>query len=222
MRFSDDFDGHSLDGSKWLPSRDGNRSGAFNPDREGAYFDPTNVRVANGQLDLTLEDAPGTKVSGTTYQWSSGAVSTEGKFAFGDNSYLEARIKVPTSDGLWPAFWTAVPGPRPPETDVFEFFGTQKQSRPKFNYHPPTGPHTGPQVYGDPAVDYRQGWHTYGLLRQDGVLTPYVDGVAYPEASVTGADARQHHIILNLSAYAGRAPAPGSTMSVDWVRVWTR
>ena len=219
--FSDDFDSEKLDGRKWLASRDGYRSGAFNPDKEGAYFDPENVALSGGQLHLTLRDAPGTRVWGKTYAWSSGAVTTQGRFAFGDGSYVAARIQLPTSDGLWPAFWTAVPDRWPPETDIFEFFGTHQQARPRFNYHPPTGQHHGARLYGDTDVDYRQGWHTYGLLRQGGVLTPFVDGVAYPEASVTGGDSLQHYLILNLSAYAGHHPEPGSSMAVDWVRVWT-
>jgi beta-glucanase (GH16 family) len=219
--FSDEFDSGELDGRKWLASRDGYRSGAFNPNKEGAYFDPENVTVAGGQLHLTLRDAPGTRVWGKTYAWSSGAVTTQGTFAFGDNSFVAARIRLPTSDGLWPAFWTAVAGRWPPETDIFEFFGTQQQARPRFNYHPPTRAHGGSRLYGETDVDYRQGWHTYGLLRQGGVLTPFVDGVAYPEASVTGGDSLQHYLILNLSAYAGHDPEPGSSMAVDWVRVWT-
>jgi beta-glucanase (GH16 family) len=219
--FSDDFSGDKLDGSTWLASRDGYRSGAFNPDKEGAYFDPENVAVSGGQLHLTLRDSPGTQVWGKTYAWSSGAVTSQGRFTFGDRSYVAARIHLPTSDGLWPAFWTAVEDRWPPETDIFEFFGTQQQARPRFNYHPPTTPHGGSRLYGETDVDYRQGWHTYGLLRQGGVLTPFVDGVAYPEASVTGGDNLQHYLILNLSAYAGHHPEPGSSMAVDWVRVWT-
>jgi beta-glucanase (GH16 family) len=221
LAFSDDFSGDQLSRKKWLASRDGHRSGAFNPDKEGAYFDPKNVTVSGGQLHLTLRDAPGTRVWGKSYRWASGAVTTQGRFTFGDGSYVAARIHLPTSDGLWPAFWTAVPNRWPPETNIFEYFGTQQQTRPRFNYHPPTGPHRGTRPYGEADVDYRQGWHTYGLLRQGGVLTPYVDGVAYPEASVAGADSLRHFLILNLSAYAGHDPEPGSRMSVDWVRVWT-
>ena len=221
LAFADEFGGTRLDGRKWRDSRDGHVSGAYNPDKENAYYDPANVHVAGGQLHLTLRAAPGSEVWGHDYAWSSGAVTTEDRFTLGDDSYVAARVKLPTSDGLWPAFWTAVPHHWPPETDIFEFFSTARQSRPKFDYHPAGGGHVGARSYGEADVDYRQGWHTYGLLRQDGVLTPYLDGVAQPQVSVAGADTLQHYLVLNLALYSGHQPAAGSTLSVDWVRVWT-
>ena len=220
--FGDDFDGGRLDGRRWLASRDGARSGPFNPHREAAYFDPEAVTVEDGRLRMTLQEAPDVKVWGRTYQWSSGAVSTADRFSVGDESFVAARVKLPVSDGLWPSFWLAAPDRWPPETDIFEYFGTHKQSRPKFNYHPPTGKHTGPEYYGEEDVDYRVGWHTYGLLRQDGVLTPYVDGIAYPEASVVDQDDLSRFLVLNLSLYRGHQPSPGSALQVDWVKVWER
>jgi len=218
LAFADEFNGSSVDTTKWYPSRDGYSDGAFNPATEGAYFNPTNATVADGVLSLTIKSDP-ESVWGTNYAWSSGC--TTSKYQFGALAYVEARIYVPTSDGLWPAFWSVPTGQWPPEVDMFEFFDTSGQSRPSFNYHPTAGGQTGPSMYGAHGVDYRTSWHIYGLLRQGAKLTPYLDGIAYPSVAVSGADTLNQAIILNLSAYAGSHPTMGTAMKVDYVHVYT-
>jgi beta-glucanase (GH16 family) len=144
-----------------------------------------------------------------------------------DGDYVEARVWIPTGDGLWPAFWTLPDELWPPEIDIFELFDTSVQDRPTFVYHFPgpvgvDGPRKG-AVYGAPTTDYRDSWHTYGMLRSNGVIVPFVDGVAYPEQGVpAGADALPQFLMFNLAVYAGKQPAAGTRMMIDWVRVWHR
>lgn len=231
--FDDEFAGTVLDASKWRPNRSGGaaQDAPFNVGVEGAYFDPTQVTVAGGQLALTVDTTKSATIGGTTYPWASGTVSTEGFYTMPDGAYLEARIFVPaaTGDGtgLWPAFWAVVSGRWPPEIDVFEYFNTAAadQARPYFNYHydPGTGAtQTGPSPYGVATQDYRGSWHTYGVLRSGGTATPYLDGIAYPGVAATGiVDTLPYFVILNLSVYASGTPRNGAQMLVDWVRVWT-
>jgi len=222
--FSDDFNGTALDTTKWRPNRSGgnNVDGPFNPSSEGATFAPANVTVADGNLVFTIKAAP-TRVGGKAYPLTSGTVSSDGRYALRDGEYVEARILIPQGDGLWPAFWAMTPNSWPPEIDGFEFFNTASQSAPRFNYHPIGGGQSGPKAYGAPGVDYRGGWHTYGWLRKSGVLTPFVDGVAYPQAGASGVDNGVYFIVLNLSVYQGHSPTAGAgatQMKIDWVRAW--
>ena len=225
--FSDEFDGTSIDRSTWRVNRYGGTSqdGAFNPDIEGAYYSPDNVSVVDGAAVLTFRSDPAT-VDGRAYTHSSGTISSQGAFQLQDGDYVEARVLVPTGDGLWPAFWTLPEDRWPPEIDIFEFFDTSQRALPEFVYHAPDGSVPAPSAgreYGDPAVEYRDSWHTYGMLRSGGRLVPYLDGVAHPENGVAvGADALPQFIVLNLAMYAGHQPVDGTAMRIDWVRAWHR
>jgi beta-glucanase (GH16 family) len=222
--FGDEFEAASLDLTRWRSNRSG--GGAidkpFNEKDEAAAFTPDNVTVQAGALVFTLRSQP-TDVNGRTYPLTSGTVSTQGTFDLRDGDYAEARVWVPKGDGLWPAFWAVTETSWPPEIDGFEFFDTAQQSRPRFNFHFRDGRQTGPSAYGEPDVDYRDSWHTYGWLRKDGVVTPYLDGRAYPGVAAHGVGPRDYFLILNLSVQAGHHPetGPGQTqMKVDWVRAW--
>jgi len=221
--FDDEFNGTTLDTTKWAPNRYGYDYGGdtpFNPSAEDAWFGSGNVSVSNGNLALTIKSEPKT-LSGKTYPYSSGVVQSAQHFLMKPGSYVEARISVPKCDGCWPAFWTVSPNTWPPELDIFEFFGTQNadQSRPFFNYHPPAGGQTGPRAYGASTTDFRGTFHTYGMLWDGTKAIPYVDGVAYPGATSSMTSLSQE-LILNLSVQAGHKPAAGSQMLVDWLRVW--
>lgn len=224
--FGDEFDGAVIDRGTWRVNRYGGRGddGAFNPSAEGAYYSPANVGVENGCAYLEIRPDPAV-VEGTSYTHSSGMLSSQGALELEDGDYVEARVWIPSGDGLWPAFWTLPDDRWPPETDIFELFDTSIQDRPTFVYHFPDEPgvagrRTG-AVYGAPTTDYRDSWHTYGMARSNGVLVPYVDGVAYPDQGVpAGADALPQFLVLNLAVYAGKQPVAGTRMLIDWVRVW--
>jgi beta-glucanase (GH16 family) len=220
--FSDDFDGSSLDRSKWEPNRYGTDHGGDAPfvrSAEDTWFSDKNVAVRNGNLVITIKHEPKT-FSGKTYRFSSGVVQSQQHYLVKTGSYIEARIKVPRCDGCWPAFWTAAPHVWPPELDIFEYFGTETQSRPLFSYHPRTGGVIGPVPYGNPGMDYRDGFHTYGMLWDGYKALPYVDGDAYDVRANRRMTNLKQGLILNLSVERGTNPPPGSQMLVDWVRVW--
>lgn len=223
----DEFGGSALNASWWQPNRYGKNGGdaPFNPDEEAAWFGQDNVAVSDGVLTLTLRSRPRILYD-TRYPYSSGMVQTPADATFGPGTYVEARIEVPRCDGCWPAFWLDPSEGSPPEIDGFEFFDTGKpsESRPSFTYHPPdNSSQIGPGVYGEPGVDYRGTFHTYGILWTDSEIVPYLDGVAYPDVGVTSNIAKgKLAIIINLSVLNGHHPAEGSQLRVDWVRVWSQ
>lgn len=201
VSFQDEFDGTSLDTSKW-----GYQYGCFDPAQhsQAQYTDsPENVSVHDGHLSLTARYSPTkTKWDGsqvprtckngdTTYDapFTSGMITTktkDGKVLYaapGTGFYAEARVKLPTARSSWSAFWgTGTKGgwPANGEIDIFESKGYD----PSFlmsNIHTPragnpkkTQQHQG-AMHGDTASSQTE-WHTYGLLKTADAIEFYFDG----------------------------------------------
>lgn len=201
MSFQDEFDGTSLDTSKW-----GYQYGCFDPAQrsQAQYTDsPDNVAVHDGHLSLTARYSPTkTKWDGsqvprtckngdTTYDapFTSGMITTktkDGKVLYaapGTGFYAEARVKLPAGRSSWSAFWgTGTKGgwPANGEIDIFESKGYD----PSFlmsNIHTPragnpkkTQQHQG-AMHGDTASSQTE-WHTYGLLKTADAIEFYFDG----------------------------------------------
>ena len=201
VSFQDEFDGTSLDTSKW-----GYQYGCFDPAQhsQAQYTDsPDNVAVHDGHLSLTARYSPTkTKWDGsqvprtckngdTTYDapFTSGMITTktkDGKVLYaapGTGFYAEARVKLPAGRSSWSAFWgTGTKGgwPANGEIDIFESKGYD----PSFlmsNIHTPragnpkkTQQHQG-AMHGDTASSQTE-WHTYGLLKTADAIEFYFDG----------------------------------------------
>ena len=98
LTFSDEFDGESLDLSKWGPHND------FGV-RKGGFWSGDQARVEDGNLIISTqykedgEFGPG---------WYTCGLSTYGLFeqAYG---YFECRCILPKGQGLWSAFWMSNP-----------------------------------------------------------------------------------------------------------------
>ena len=100
--WSDEFDGASIDPETWffatgdvsevgLPGGWGNN--------ELQWYLPDNAQVENGVLKITARLET---IEGRNY--TSARINTEDRFAF-RYGRIEARIKLPSGQGLWPAFW---------------------------------------------------------------------------------------------------------------------
>jgi beta-glucanase (GH16 family) len=220
--FADDFDGRALDRSVWQPDRSGEKAGVpFNTDIENGWFSPDNVSVADGSLVFTIGGDDRTNHE-RTYGYSSGMVQSNAAIPLTASRYVEARIRFPRCDGCWPAFWLHPLDRWPPEIDIAEYLESGVKSRPGFNYFDADGKKIGLREYGERGVDYRDEFHTYGVLWEGDRIVPYLDGTPYPEL---GATQNITHgpmmIILNLSVRGGYNTVPGQKMLVDWVRVWS-
>jgi beta-glucanase (GH16 family) len=123
--WSDEFDGEGLpDPQKWSFETDGNAWGWGNGEDQ-FYTDglTENARRENGNLIITaLKETVGGK------QYTSARIRTRGK---GEWRYgrFEARMKLPSGRGIWPAFWmmpasdTYGNWPASGEIDIMEYFG---------------------------------------------------------------------------------------------------
>lgn len=216
--FSDEFNGSTLDPSKWNTGRYTRTTvgdAPFNPKLEAAYYASSQVTVSNGNAHLTIAPSQAT-IGGKNYNFVSGLIQSENHFTLTPGTYVEARVKIDKCSGCWDAFWAQPSGKWPPEIDIFEFF--QPESAPKYNFHPEAGGQSGPTAFGEPHTSYLGQYHTYGML-WDGVrATPYLDGKPY--ATQPASTRIPMYLILNLAVYDGFSPAAGSNMAIDWVRAW--
>lgn len=277
VSFQDEFDGTSLDTSKW-----GYQYGCFDPAQrsQAQYTDsPDNVSVHDGHLSLTARYSPmKTKWDGsqvprtckngdTAYDapFTSGMITTktkDGKVLYaapGTGFYAEARVKLPAARSSWSAFWgTGTKGgwPANGEIDIFESKGYD----PSFlmsNIHTPragnpkkTQQHQG-AMHGDTATSQSE-WHTYGLLKTADAIEFYFDGqmthrvkmsdikgesnpFADPDNNlvlklnhmVGGSYLAKHDnwadkTYVDATKYVSDYEGAGSTMYVDYVRVWEK
>lgn len=225
--FRDEFSDPSINRRKWSTLRGTLKfpySSSYNANKEAASYSRNNVAIENGQAVLTLKRKPEGEDPGHPY--SSGMIHTGNHFSF-KYGYVEARVKVPRCSGCWPAFWmlnAPVDEEWPPEIDVFEFFNTLKDKRPKTNVHWKAGGKNrqwGSKKYGDVKRNYTGGWHTYGLAWNRKRAQVFVDGEPGPIYKTSRhLPKKANYLIFNLALQKGFNPTGERKMAIDYVRVW--
>lgn len=97
LTFQDEFNGTTLDGSKW-------KLGQGDAGIEGpGGNNPANTTVADGKLTLRATTDP-VAFAGTNFAYSTGEISSYMRFKQ-TGGYMEARMRWDHATGLWPAFW---------------------------------------------------------------------------------------------------------------------
>ncbi|MGD0653476.1 MAG: glycoside hydrolase family 16 protein [Thermoguttaceae bacterium] len=175
LLYADEFGGSSVDTQKWITEYPwGQTHDAGN----SAYMLPRNLSVANGVLTETAkrETAPDGKA------FTSGTISTGYNFLNYTYGYAEARIKLPSRLGSFPAFWGLYNG-WPPEADIMEYpIFTSGMNYNKYNIayhytnssgdHASSGGWVNPGGVGDITTDF----HTFGFEWSATALKYYFDG----------------------------------------------
>ena len=213
LLWSDEFNGTSVDTSKWTVynQADGSKS----------WYSPTNVTVSGGELRIANVE------KGTADQWGGGDV--ESASFFPQYKYLEARVKfsVGHSDDWgtwWTVGWTNNSLKWPPEMDIMELQGdTTTNKTPGQTYWWNWAGSGNTYIGRTTGVDESQ-WHTYGLwwTATDSPIF-YVDGLM-TVAPVGPGEGDQWPAKLKLtSSPNSNTRVPGcllATMEVDYVRVY--
>ncbi len=131
LTWSDEFNqpnGSAPDPSKWTVLTGGNGWG--NQELEYYTSRPENLRIENGNLEITARMEAYTATDGVQRPYTSARLQTKGKF---EQLYgrIEARIKIPFGQGVWPAFWMLgsdidkVGWPACGEIDIMENIGKE-------------------------------------------------------------------------------------------------
>lgn len=236
--FEDNFDGNSLDQTKWNPTYNWG-----NTHNHRAYCDPANVLVEDGKLRLKGEHKKHPKAPATAkfnnkeipVDYTSGAIDTKNHFEF-KYGYLEGRFKAPSQSGTWPAFWTLQDG-WPPEIDVLEIPASRKQHHYYLHYTDPSWYSSHGSAWDheasfgghkDDNVDRSAGFHNYAVEWDEGTLSFYFDDKKFASYNrpTEIKQLSEQYIIVNL-AIGGWA---GDDINInenniayfesEWVRVW--
>jgi len=220
LKFSDEFDGASLDLAKWETVYiSGDRT---NNDELEWYVDDADQHVvSDGTLKLIAKKE---SVSGHSY--TSGLISSHASFSQ-TYGYWESRMRLPKGKGLWPAFWT-LPTPQgwPPEIDIMENLGNQPNKVYMTNHW---GTESNDQQYSTSYTgpDFSAGFHVFGMEWSSSSITWYVDGVQRAR-STSGVPTCEMHTILNLAVGGSWPGSPDSStvlpaqLEIDYIRVYKR
>ena len=161
--FTDNFDGNSLDTSRWATYF--NTYGDSN--NEEACLTPNNVSVSNGTLKITAKRETITCPGQPTDSFSSGFISTREKnIYFPAFSRFEIRAKLPHGQGLWPAFWLRhINGASTAELDVMEYFHAQVPGSTTQTLHFPNeiGTNVAKKTTFFETPTTLPGWHTWAV-----------------------------------------------------------
>ena len=149
----------------------------------------------------------------TQQTFLSGALSTHEKFSQ-KYGYFEARIKIPSHVGTFPAFWLfhenrAWEGTQRTEIDIMENLGHAPwYIYNSFHYFKNvTSTYSGdanfikPQPSGQvyTGVDYSQDYHVYAVEWTEGKVVWYIDGQKMSEMYNSEADFEELYLMLNLA-----------------------
>lgn len=241
--WSDEFDradGSAPDPAKWVHDLGG---GVWGNNELEYYTDSrANSRIEGGKLIIEARKESSTGSDGTKWNYTSARLKTQGKasWTFGR---VEARIKLPTGQGIWPAFWmlgtniTKVDWPDCGEIDIMENIG-----REAFTVHGTIhGPgYSGPGGIGGECtvsngIALAKGFHLFSIEWEPELIRWFLDDRPYftvsPAKLPTGKKWAFNHdyfLLLNLAVGGGWPGNPDSTtsfpqrMEVDYVRVYAR
>lgn len=235
--FSEDFNGYSLDGSKW------NTQYRWGPDwiinSESQYYVDTlnqpdfghSPFEFNGEhLTITATRTPDwLRGSARQQEYLSGALTTHNKFNM-RYGYVEMRAKLPKGRGLWPAFWLlhSQDHDRRPEIDVVEMLGHQTDRvYHTYHYYENNSLRSTPsfEAYGP---DYSADFHTYAVQWEPGRIIWYIDGVERNRFENGNVSWEDMYLLVNLAVGGWWAGQPdGSTplparFSIDYIRAYQK
>jgi beta-glucanase (GH16 family) len=239
--WADEFDGAQLDPESWyFEEGDGSQYGIPGwGNNELEWYLPNSAQLENGMLVITAREEA---TNGKNY--TSARINTRDRFAF-RYGRIEARIRLPGGQGIWPAFWLL------PQDDVYGTWAASGEIDIMEAIN--LGASGGNTVHGtlhyggewpnnvssgsgyEVATDATADFHVYALEWDASEMRWYVDDVLYAMQnnwSTAGAlfpapfDER-FYILLNVAVGGNWPGEPDAatvfpaTMEVDWVRVYS-
>ena len=234
LEWSDEFNGEEgtlPDETKWTYDIGTGQNGWGNGELQRYTNNPENVSL-DGKGNLVIS-----AIKNTDGSYTSARIKTEGKFTkkFGR---IEARIKTPSGQGVWPAFWMLgsdidnVGWPQCGEIDIMEQNG-KFSNLTHSTLHGPgySGGNSITAAYGLQNARFDTDFNVYGVEWSQNQIDFFINGLLFKRMTpedVTGEWVynQPFYILLNLAvggSYVGApneyTPFPG-TMHIDYVRVY--
>jgi beta-glucanase (GH16 family) len=245
--WEDDFNGSSLDQSKWVHDiGTGSQYGMWGwGNGELQYYQPQNTTLNNGIAKIEVKEEPNGIIdswSAISY-FSSSKITTKGLFNFRYGK-VEARIKTIDGQGFWPAFWMLPSNgswPCDGEIDIMEQWGNDYLTNSTSGAaHLGTCPYSSSTHFYETSSSYISSgsygddFHTYSVIWKEDTITWYVDEIelfslnpssywSIPSQSTWPFNANEWYIMINL-AITQAGPNSNTVfpnqMEIDYVRVY--
>jgi beta-glucanase (GH16 family) len=242
--WSDEFsspDSPAPDPTKWTYDLGG--KGWGNHELESYTNRPENAHVEKGNLVITAQKEIYAAADGITRDYTSARLKTQGLFT---QTYgrIEARIKIPEGQGMWPAFWMlgedipTVGWPKCGEIDIMENIGKEPGKLHGSLHGPSTTANTSDltSIFTLPAgQNFADDFHIFAVEWSPDVVRFYIDTNLYATFRTSDWPAggkwvfdHPYFIILNLAVGGDWPGSPDAStkfpqsMLVDYVRVYTK
>ena len=240
--WSDEFDGNSINTSNWVHELgDGTDYGlpaGWGNDELQLYTDASDnsyiEQDADGTSALVIE---ATEEGAGNYR--SAKLTTQGlqSFRYGK---IDARIKLPTAQGMWPAFWML--GDNFPtvgwagcgEIDIMELVGSEPDVV-HGNIHYVNGQQEYKNAEGDSKMineTFDQNYHNFSIEWTPTEIQWFLDGELFKTTSIDDDGMKEFHrsfyLILNVAVGGNWPGSPDASTSfpqkmyVDYVRYYTK
>ena len=245
--WEDDFNGSSLDQSKWAHDiGTGSQYGMWGwGNGEKQYYQSQNTTINNGIATITVKEEPNGIVDswGNSSYYSSSKITTKGTFDFRYGK-VEARIKTIDGQGFWPAFWMLPTGgswPCDGEIDIMEQWGNNYLTNSTSGAaHIGTCPYSQSTHFYETSSSYissgsyADDFHTYSVIWKEDTITWYVDETelfslnpssywSIPSQSAWPFNSNEWYLMINLAITQAGSNANTvfpNQMEIDYVRVY--
>ena len=238
--WSDEFNGSSISTVNWvheigdgtdygLPVGWGNNElQLYTNASQNSYLEDISDDNAALVIEAT-ESAPG--------EYHSAKLTTSGlrSFRYGK---IDARIKLPTAQGMWPAFWmlgdnfSTLGWPGCGEIDILELVGFEPNTI-RGNLHYVDSDQRYASAEGDPAIiaeSFSEDYHQFGMEWTPNEITYLLDDVVYKTVSIDNEGMkefdRSFYLILNIAVGGNWPGSPDAStvfpqkMYVDYIRYY--
>jgi len=239
--WSDEFaqpDGSAPDSTKWVYDLGAKKWG--NNELQTYTDRRENCRIQGGKLIIEARKEPFTGADGIRSAYTSARLKTQGKAAW-TFGRLEARIKLPRGQSIWPAFWmlgtdiASVDWPACGEIDIMENIGREPLTVHGTIHGPGYSGHNGIGGAITNHLPVADDFHLFAVEWEPARIQWFFDSNLYFTVTPTNLPSKKRWVfdqaqfcILNLAVGGDWPGNPDETtsfpqrMEVDYIRVYFR